>query len=336
MSRAFNRREFLGAGLSAAVCTTFPGCASSPRTTPAEEPAGTDVFTVTDTHAHFYDPTRPEGVPWPPRDEKRLYRKVLPTDYRALPVPQPVTGTIVVEASPRVEDNQWVLDLAAQEPFILGLVGNLPIGTPQFAGHFKRFAADKLFRGIRIRDRKLDGTLDDPAFVSDLKLLLDHDRSLDLVGNLEILAYADRLAGMLPNLRIIIDHLAGVTVDGKSPPADWQEQMKRLARRRNVYCKLSGLVEGTGRNDGTAPRDVEFYRPVLDTMWHLFGAERLIYASNWPVSELYAPLSTVQGIVGDYLRNRDRRARAHVFSLSGKEAYRWAKRHGLAQKRSRL
>jgi L-fuconolactonase len=86
-------------------------------------------------------------------------------------VPWPVSGTVVVEASPWLEDNQWVLDLAAHEPFIVGFVGNLRVGTEVFAGHLKRFAANRLFRGIRLRDRKLEGTLDDPAFVGDLRLL---------------------------------------------------------------------------------------------------------------------------------------------------------------------
>ncbi len=189
---------------------------------------------------------------------------MLPKDYRALPVPRPVTGTVVVEASPWAEDNQWVLDLAAVEPFIVGIVGNLPVGTKQCAGHLKRFAANKVLRGIRLRDRKLEGTLDDRAFTSDLKRLADHDLSLDLVGGSEVLSFADRLATELTRLRIVIDHLAGVRVDGKAPPADWAEKMRALVPRRNVYFKVSGLVEGTGRSDGTAPGDVEFYRPVLN------------------------------------------------------------------------
>ena len=283
-------------------------------------------FTVIDTHTHFYDPSRAQGVPWPPRDVKLLYRTVLPKNYHALAVPQPVTGTVAVEASPWVEDNQWVLDLAAKEPFIVGLVGNLPIGTKEFAGHVKRFAANKIFRGIRIRDRELDGTLDDAAFVSDLKLLADHDLSLDLVNGGDILQFADRLAKMIPSLRIVIDHLAGLAVDGKPPPTAWVGKMKALVPRRNVYFKLSGLVEGTGRSNGSAPRDVEFYRPVLDVMHEVLGPDRLIYASNWPVSELFAPLATVQGIIADYFRSQGRRAEETVFSLTGKAAYRWVQR----------
>ncbi len=84
------------------------------------------------------------------------------------------------------------------------------------------------------------GTLDDPAFVSDLKLLADHDLSLDLVGGLEILPYAGRLAKVIPALRIVIDHLAGLEVDGKAPPADWLEQMQALVGSRGH------LLQGVG------------------------------------------------------------------------------------------
>jgi predicted TIM-barrel fold metal-dependent hydrolase len=326
MSTAYSRRRFLAATVQAAAGVTLTSGASALRIAPGKPVAGAGGFTLIDTHTHFYDPSRPQGVPWPPRDDKLLYRPVLPKDYCALPVPRPVTGTVVVEASPWPEDNQWVLDLAAHEPFIVGFVGNLPVGSEGFAGYLKRFAANKLFRGIRLRDRKLEGTLDDPAFASDLKLLADHDLSLDLVGGMEILPFADRLAEEVPPLRIIIDHLAGVVVDGKAPPAGWVEKMKALARRRKIFFKVSGLVEGTGRSDGTAPHDAEFYRPVLDSMREMFGPERLIYASNWPVSARFASLATVQGIVGDYFSRHGSQVEEQVFSRSSIAAYRWVLR----------
>lgn len=308
--------------MQAVAGATMTGCAATLEAAPGQTAAADGGFTVIDTHTHFYDPSRVQGVPWPPREEKRLYRTVLPKDYRALAVPRPVTGTVVVEASPWVDDNQWVLDLAAREPFVLGLVGNLPVGSREFAGHLQRFAANRLFRGLRIRDRKLD----DPALVADLKLLNDHDLSLDLVNGGDILHFADRLAAMLPGLRIIIDHLAGLRVDGKAPPAEWVGRVKTLVPRRNVYFKLSGLVEGTGRSDGSAPRDVEFYSPVLDVMLDLLGPERLVYASNWPVSELFAPLATVQGIITEYFRGQGRQTEERVFSRNAEAAYRWMRR----------
>jgi predicted TIM-barrel fold metal-dependent hydrolase len=312
----FNRRQFLGAAVPAVAGLTLSGC-FSPRV---------GKQTIVDTHTHFYDPSRPQGVPWPPSSHKLLYRTVLPSDYLALPTPRRVTGTVVVEASPWLEDNQWVLDLASNDPFIVGFVGNLPIGTPEFADGLRRFAANPIFRGIRIRDRKLSGSLADPVFFGDLKRLADCDLSLDLVGGREILSYADELARQLPGLRIVIDHLAGLAVNGKPPPADWVEPTRALVRRSNVYFKVSGLVEGTGKSDGSAPEDVEFYRPVLDAMHGMFGSKRLIYASNWPVSGMFAPLTTVQGVVEAYFRSHGRSAMEQVFHLSGKSAYRWVSR----------
>lgn len=321
-----SRRRFLTDTAKTVAGVTFAGWASAIAASAETAAPAASEFTLVDTHTHFYDPTRPQGVPWPPREEKQLYRRVLPKDYLSLPVPQPVSGTVVVEASPWVEDCQWVLDLAAKEPFIVGVVGNLPVGSKLFAGHLKRFTGNKLFRGIRIRDRKLEGTLEDAAFLSDLKLLADYGLSLDLVGGSEIPPYAAALAKKIPALRVVIDHLAGVVVDGKQPSADWVQGMRSLVPYPNLYCKLSGLVEGTGKRDGSAPHDVDYYRPVLNCMREMFGVARLIYASNWPVSELYAPLATVQGIIGDYFRSYGRRAEAQVFALSGKTAYRWTER----------
>src|SRR5947209_6291608 len=84
----------------------------------AQEPAH---GTIIDTHTHFYDPMRPQGVPWPPKEDKLLYRRVLPEHFQNLTKSQHVTGTVVVEASAWVEDNDWILDLAAKNPIIVGL-----------------------------------------------------------------------------------------------------------------------------------------------------------------------------------------------------------------------
>jgi predicted TIM-barrel fold metal-dependent hydrolase len=278
---------------------------------------------IIDTHTHFYDPRRPQGVPWPPKDDKLLYRAVLPRDYKALPTPQPVTGTIVVEASAWLADNQWILELAAHDPFIIGFVGNLTPGTEEFgAQHLPRFAANRLFRGIRLGADRLRQGLSGARFRDDLRLLAEKNLALDLLGGPDLLPDADRLAKELPDLRIVIDHVANLRIDGKAPPANWQRGMESVARHPNVFCKVSGLVEGTGCIDGTAPHDAQFYTPVLDAVWDAFGPNRLIYGSNWPVSERFATLATVQQIVNDYFRAKGRTPLEKVFAENAKVAYR--------------
>src|SRR5260370_6009183 len=86
---------------------------------------------IIDTHIHLFDPTRPQGVPWPPKDNAVLYHTALPDRYRTIAVPLGITGAIEVECSPWLEDNQWVLDVAAKDKSVLGMVGDLETGKTE-------------------------------------------------------------------------------------------------------------------------------------------------------------------------------------------------------------
>ncbi len=286
----------------------------------ADKPA---PLTIIDTHTHFYDPTRPGGVPWPGKGDAMLHRTTLPADYRAQPVSQPVTGTVVVEASGLVEDNQWILDLAAKDKFIVGFVGNLKPGEDAFDGNLKRFAANPIYRGIRVNEGALRTGLGNAAYLADLKRLADADLELDVNGGPTLLPEVARLAKELPTLRIVINHLANTRIDGKNVSPTWRTDLEAAAKFPRVFLKVSALVEATGKNDGTAPRDVEFYRPWLDIAWNAFGSDRLIYGSDWPVSARFASLATVQGIVHDYFTARGREALEKFFAKNAQAAYRW-------------
>lgn len=100
MSGACTRRRFLAGALKAVASVTLSGWGAGVLAESRRPWISADNVTIIDTHTHFYDPTRPHGVPWPPPEDKLLYRRVLPMNYRALPTPRAVTGTVVVEASP--------------------------------------------------------------------------------------------------------------------------------------------------------------------------------------------------------------------------------------------
>jgi len=304
-----SRREFLQAtaGLATVGC-----CAAADLLRPAK---------IIDTHVHFFDPMRPQGVPWPPKDNALLYRTTLPQHYRALPVPQRVEGAIVVEASTWVEDNQWILDLAARDPFIVGLVGNLPLGTPECAGHLKRFSANKLFRGVRIRDGVFEKLLGERAFIDDLRDVAARGLSFDVHSTPAWVGQADRLARLAPDLRLVINHVANAEVNGKEPPEAWRRMMGTLATHPLVYMKVSGMVEGTHCRNADAPAQAEIYQPVLETLWKLFGVDRLLYGSNWPVCGHNAPLGRVQQIALDFFAGKGQAALDKVFWRNAQMAY---------------
>lgn len=315
---SINRREFITRAAAGAVAVAFQ---PQQQAVAAEKP-----LVIIDTHTHFYDPTRPQGVPWPSKNDPFLYRKVMPDEYRALKVPQPVTGTVVVEASAWVEDNQWILDLAKGDKFIVGFSGNLLPGKPEFAANLKKFAANRLYRGIRVNGKMLADNLDNKAFMADLKLLADMDLEMDVNGSPDTLPGLAAAAKKLPSLRIVINHLSNTQIDGKTVNADWQQGMQAAAKHKQVNAKVSGLVEGTGRKDGTAPSDVSYYKKHLDVIWDAFGSDRLVYGSNWPVSARFAPLGTVQQLVHDYFSTKGDTALRKVFSGNAKQVYKWIKR----------
>lgn len=307
---SMNRRRFLKSSAALAL----PAIASA-------APAATRII---DTHTHFYDPTRPQGVPWPGKGTK-LYRKVMPPDWRALAEPHGIKETVIVEASPWVEDNQWILDLAANEKCIVGFVGNLDPTTPEFAANVKRFAANPIFRGVRWRSVLVNLDAHREATMNGARVLAEHGLELDLNGGPETLTSAAKLAADVPDLRIVINHL-GSSGDPKSLKPEWKENISAIAKQKNVWMKVSALVEQVKGAEGNAPRDVGYYLPILDHLWESFGPDRLIYGSNWPVSDRAAPYEVVFGIVRDFFSTKGSEACEKYFWQNSREAYRWIER----------
>jgi len=305
-----NRRQFLAAATGAAAA--LGGCHAT---------APTAAVPLLDTHTHFYDPGRPEGVPWPPKANALLYRPVLPDEFARLTRPLGVAGTVVVEASTREEDNQWVLDLAVPGSPILGVVGHLKPGRPGFADHLARYARQRLFRGIRAGTWEGPLRSDDAATLRDLRLLAEGGRSLDVNVSPPGLPSIAIIARALPDLRIILNHCANVRINGQAPPAAWLAGLDACAAERNVVMKVSGLVEGTGRTDGDAPADVDYYRPTLDAIWERFGSDRVVFGSNWPVCTRFASYATVLAIVRTYVEAKGATAARAYFSGNAARVY---------------
>ncbi|HMV82601.1 MAG TPA: amidohydrolase family protein [Blastocatellia bacterium] len=276
---------------------------------------------VIDTHTHFYDTARAQGVPWPPPSEPVLYKPHFPPEFQTLTKTHGVVGTVVVEASPWVEDNQWILNLAKDNPFIVGFIGNLELGKPEFAANLNRFGANPVFRGLRVNGRALGNGLGQSAFEKDLQALGERKYAMDVVGDGAMLPNVVRAAKLAPGLRIVIDHLPFGEWD-KDVPA-MQRVLAEAAQLPNVYAKVSNVVR---RLDGKVIEAPESYRPALDALWKLFGAERLIFGSNWPVSNRVAPYAALHKIVADYFAARGQSAAEKYFWKNSLAAYGWIAR----------
>jgi L-fuconolactonase len=277
-----------------------------------------DSNAVIDAHTHFWNPQRPiptgraRAVPF------SNGKVVLPDDYLAPAKSAGVTGTIVVEASGWLEDNEWVLDLARAHPVILGVIGNLNevLGTPRFDAAFERLCGNPLFRGIRLARAE---DLARPEWRAHLQALSDKGLTVDLNANgPAALRAAAANAGLFPKLKIVLDHAAYIEFKG-APRPEWEEAIRNAARIPNIYCKVSRIQEQAGMKP--APADVEPYRPVLDLLWDSFGEDRLFFGSNWPLSDSAGSLNDAVRIARAYVGSRGAEALEKFFHRNATRVY---------------
>ena len=191
---------------------------------------------------------------------------------------------MIVEASSRVEDNQWMLDLVKHNPDrYLALVGNLPIGTDEFPSLLERFSKDSRFVGLRMRDRPGGDAFFTDAVWRDLGLLAEKGLTLDVLIHNFTLDEVTEIAKRLPDLKIMINHLGGLNITHEPFDAAWKQAMEKAAQHKNVYCKVSGIFQRAGVKP--TPKDRSFYAPVFEVVFEAFGEDRVVYGSNWPVSD---------------------------------------------------
>ena len=311
--RPVDRRTFLSgmAGLAARVLDAQPA-----------------TIPIIDTHIHLFDTSRPQGVPYPDKNNATLYQPAMPARYRKIAQPLGIVGAIEVEASPWIEDNLWVLDVAATDTIVVGTVGDLEPGKPEFPEYLERYHRNPLFRGIRYGNlwgRDIGVELNKPEFIAGLKLLADANLVLDTANpRPPLIESMVRVTDRVPNLRIVIDHLPQL-----DPPAEaaalkqYEANLRELAKRPQVYVKISEVLR---RVNGRVPADLSFYRPRLDQLFDIFGEDHVLFGSDWPNADNWAPYETGLKIVREYFTGKGRPIAEKYFWKNSVTAYRWIRR----------
>src|SRR5271170_4151956 len=231
------RRELLKIGaLGTATLSLRQSSALAFRSPDTEIP-------IIDGHIHLFDPTRAGGVPWPLPDDS-IYRPALPDRFAEMTSKLGVVGAIAIEASPLASDNDWLLNVAAAHPIIVGMVGDLIPGTPTYQKDLDRLHANPLFLGIRYGNlwgRDLGVDAKKPEFLPGLKMLAERGLVLDSANpNPGLIRAIAGVAEHLPDLRIVIDHLPTARVPTEAAARDeYWSLLRHLAQNKNVFVKLS-------------------------------------------------------------------------------------------------
>lgn len=232
-----------------------------------------------DSHHHFwnYDPVEYDWIDEP---MGAIRCDFLPQNLKREIEAAGIDGVVSVQARQTVAETDWLLQMAHENDFIKGVVGWLPIADKSFAMWLEKYSSSDKLKSLR---HVIQGEPDD-QFI----LRRDFNEGIQLIGHTNLaydiliferhLPYAIQFVDRHPNQLFVVDHIAKPLI-GQGILSPWREQIMELAKRPNVYCKLSGMVTEADYHTWT-PQQL---KPYFDTVVEAFGPQRVLFGSDWPV-----------------------------------------------------
>ncbi len=244
-----------------------------------------------DTHQHFWNLSRVE-YPWLTADFGPIYRTFEPPDLEPLLREAGIDKTVLVQSANSYADTEYMLEQADRYPWIGAVIGWVPLLEPDEAARaLERFAAHPAFRGVRhlIHDEPDPDWVVQDRVIEGLRVLADRGAIFEVVAVFpNHLKHVPTLAERVPHLTMVIDHLAKPPIKaGQMEP--WAAQMAAAAQYPRVHAKVSGLNTAAGWDTWSA-QDLE---PYIEKAVELFGVDRLMFGSDWPVCLLAGDYASV-------------------------------------------
>ena len=273
---------------------------------------------IIDAHQHFWQLSRGD-YDWLTPELSELYRDFMPTDFAQQLDQNKVGGTILVQAAPTFAETEFLLDIADNTPFVLGVVGWVdfesamaPVQIAQLAKHPKLVGLRPMIQDIPDDDWMLRPNIT-PAF----EAMIAADLTFDALVLPKHLSNLRKLLRRHPSLRTVIDHGAKPNIANKAFEV-WASDIAIIAQESTAYCKLSGLLTEAGTN--WAQSDVA---PYVVHLLDCFGPERLVWGSDWPVVTLAASFKTWLDMATELIPNG--RGTEAVFGSNAADLYKLAK-----------
>jgi L-fuconolactonase len=248
-----------------------------------------------------------------------LKRNYLPEDLGPLLKAAGVDKTVIVQAHDSVEETRWLLELAAETDFVAGVVGWVDLTDPKVGATLDEFQRSEWFKGVR----HMWEAEEDPAWLHDsgaikgLKELARRGVCYDFLVRPPNLPYVPKIMEQVPGLRAVIDHIAKPLMkDHIVEP--WLSDMRRIASINGMRCKVSGMVTEADHASWT----VDDLGPYVHHILGMFGYDRLMFGSDWPVCTLAGSYEQVIGAARDILSSLRPHEKEAVFGGVARDFYR--------------
>ena len=254
---------------------------------------------IVDSHHHFWRYS-PAEYGWIDDGMARIRRDFLPDDLHQETAAAGVDAVVSVQARQNVEETRWLLDLAAANDFIAGVVGWVPLVSPSVAATLEKFATHPKLVAIRhvLQDEPDPAYMLRDDFQAGIRALQIFNLTYDILIFDRHLPQTIEFVDQHPEQPFVIDHMAKPPIRQREIEP-WARHMRELAKRPHVCCKLSGLTTEVGRPNWT----LADLRPYVDVVLEAFGSDRLLFGSDWPVCLVACDylrwMATVQELITD-------------------------------------
>ena len=271
-----------------------------------------------DAHHHFWH-YNTQDYGWISDGMSVLRRDFLPADLKPELERAGIDRVVSVQARQCVEETEWLLKLAEENGFIAGVVGWLPIASPEFPALLERFAENPKLRALRhvVQDEPDDRFILGEAFNRGVDRLLSAHLVYDILIFERHLPYAvEFVKRHSPEQVFVLDHIAKPKIAaGEMQP--WADNLHKLAAFPNVFCKLSGLVTEADIRNWTPGQ----LRPYVETVLDAFGPSRIMFGSDWPVCTCATTYSAWHDLVGGFISHLSEHEQAQIMGGTALKAY---------------
>ncbi len=272
---------------------------------------------IIDSHQHFwnFDPVRDS---WINGDMKIIQRDFLPAELETIFKANKIGGSVVVQSDQSEDENIFHLKNATENNFIKGVVGWIDLeaeDVEEKLQHYQQFKKLKGFRHVLQGEIQRDFMLR-PAFKKGISLLNKYGFTYDILIFPDQLIYTKEFVKAFPDQPFVLDHIAKPGIK-EQEISRWRKDIIAFAEAENVYCKISGMVtEADWKN-----WNQQDFKPYLDVVAEAFGANRIMYGSDWPVCLVAASYARVKGIVDDYFSSYSKSEQDAFFGKTAVEFY---------------
>ena len=269
-----------------------------------------------DAHVHFWNYNKTRDA-WITDDMKIIQRDFLPQDLEPLLSANNVEGVVAVQADQSEDETDFLLSLSDKFPFIKGVVGWVDLQNENIENRLLYYSKYPVIKGFRhIVQAEPSGFLKNKKFLNGVQVLKKFDFTYDVLIYENQLKEALEFMNYFPAQKFIVDHCAKPAIRGNSI-SEWKKWMAEISKRKNIYCKLSGLITEAKWNEWN---EKDFY-PYLDVVFECFGTDRIVFGSDWPVMLLSGNYKGWKTLLQNYMTGFSTLEKEKVFTQNAIDFY---------------